>query len=147
VSLETGTLDEDFMITTGGDLDVRLVGPVEWEKPAPPGAQLRVWVKTNGPLPDERHLHQALLAYFSDMYLIDACLWIHGRSYLDQAMQVASLDHALWFHEDFRADQWLLLTMEAERVCGGRGLARGRFYTREGRLVATTMQEGLMRFR
>ena len=147
VSLETGTLDEDFMITTGEDLDVRLVGPVDWTKPAPAGSTLQAWVKTSGPVPPGRPLHQALLAYFSDIYLIDACLMIHGRSYRDATMQVASLDHALWFHEDFQADQWLLLSMEAERVAGGRGLARGRFYTREGRLVATTMQEGLMRFR
>ena len=147
VSLDAGTLDEDFMITTGEDLDVRLVGPVAWDKPASPGAKLHAWVRTNGQVPRERHLHQALLAYFSDIYLIDACLMIHGRSYRDPALQVASLDHALWFHEDFHADQWLLLSMEAERVSGGRGLARGRFYTREGRLVATTMQEGLMRFR
>jgi acyl-CoA thioesterase-2 len=147
VSLETGTLDEDFMITTGEDLDVRLVGPVDWTKPAPAGSTLQAWVKTSGPVPPGRQLHQALLAYFSDIYLIDACLMIHGRSYRDPTMQVASLDHALWFHEDFQADQWLLLSMEAERVAGGRGLARGRFYTREGRLVATTMQEGLMRFR
>jgi len=58
----------------------------------------------------------------------------------------ASLDHALWFHDEFRADEWLLFSVEAERVRGGRGLARGRFYTRDGRLVASTMQEGLMRF-
>jgi acyl-CoA thioesterase-2 len=148
VSLETGTLDEDFMITTGEDLDVRLIGPVDWSEPAPAESRLlQVWVKTSGPVPPGRQLHQALLAYFSDIYLIDACLMIHGRSYRDATMQVASLDHALWFHEDFQADQWLLLSMEAERVAGGRGLARGRFYTREGRLVATTMQEGLMRFR
>ena len=147
VALAAGNLDEDFMITNGEDLDVRLVGPVEWDKPAPQGAGLQAWVRTSGPLPADRHVHQAMLAYFSDIYLIDACLMIHGRSYRDPDMQVASLDHTLWFHEDFHADQWLLLSMEAERVSGGRGLARGRFFTREGRLVATTMQEGLMRFR
>lgn len=147
VALAAGNLDVDFMITNGEDLDVRLVGPVEWDKPAPQGARLQAWVRTSGPLPPDRHIHQAMLAYFSDIYLIDACLMIHGRSYRDPDMQVASLDHALWFHEDFHADQWLLLSMEAERVSGGRGLARGRFFTREGRLVATTMQEGLMRFR
>jgi acyl-CoA thioesterase II len=108
---------------------------------------LQAWMKTAGPVPDEPELHRALLAYLSDSYLIDVCLITHGRSYFDQGMQVASLDHALWFHEKFRADEWLLCTFEAERVAGGRGLARGRFYTREGRLVATSMQEGLMRFR
>ena len=98
-------------------------------------------------MPDQRSLHQALLAYLSDAYLIDVCLIIHGRSFLDGRMQVASLDHALWFHEDFRVDDWLLHTVEAERVAGGRGLARGSFYTRDGRLVASTMQQCVMRFR
>ena len=146
-ALASGTMEEDFMITTGEDLDVRLCSPVDWGDNNPREPVLHAWVKTNGAIPDERGLHRALLAYFSDIYLIDACLRAHGRSYLDPGMQVASLDHALWFHQAFRADEWLLLSMEAERVSGGRGLARGRFFTREGQLVATTMQEGLMRFR
>lgn len=146
-ALASDTLNQDFMITTGEDLDVRLCEPVDWTdgKGRPP--VLHVWVKTNGGVPDGRGLQQALLAYFSDIYLIDVCLMAHGRSYLDPNIQVASLDHALWFHQPFRADEWLLLSMEAECVAGGRGLARGRFYTREGLLVATTMQEGVMRFR
>jgi len=146
-ALQCGTMNEDFMITTGEDLDVRLCEPVDWTDGKTRSPVLHVWVKTNGAVPDERGLHQALLAYISDIYLIDVCLMAHGRSYLDPGMQVASLDHALWFHQPFRADEWLLLSMEAERVAGGRGLARGRFYTRDGQLVATTMQEGVMRFR
>jgi acyl-CoA thioesterase-2 len=146
-ALASSTMQEDSMITTGEDLDVRLCSPVEWGDNNPREPVLHAWVKTNGAIPDERGLHRALLAYFSDLYLIDACLMAHGRSYLDPGMQVASLDHALWFHQACRADEWLLLSMEAERVGGGRGLARGRFFTREGQLVATTMQEGLMRFR
>lgn len=146
LSLEAGSLDESFMITTGEDLDIRVVEPVDWKNPVPREPHLQAWMKTTGPVPDDRGLHQALLAYMSDAFLIDVCLIVHGRGFKGPGMQVASLDHALWFHEDFRADEWLLHTVEAERVGGGRGLARGSFYTREGRLVATTMQQGLMRF-
>ncbi len=147
LSLEAGKLDESFMITTGEDLDIRVVEPVDWDHPVPRDPRLQAWMKTTNAIPDERGLHQALLAYMSDALLIDACLIAHGRHFADSNFQVASLDHALWFHEDFRADDWLLHTVEAERIGGGRGLARGNFYTRAGRLVATTMQQGVMRFR
>jgi len=147
LSLEAGKLDESFMITTGEDLDIRVVEPVDWDNPVPREPVLQAWMRTTGPLPDRRGLHQAILAYLSDAYLIDVCLVVHGRRFDGAGFQVASLDHALWYHEDFRADEWLLHTVEAERISGGRGLARGSFYTREGRLVATTMQQGVMRFR
>jgi acyl-CoA thioesterase-2 len=147
LSLEAGKLDESFMITTGEDLDIRVVEPVDWDNPVPREPQLQAWMKTTGPVGDERGIHQALLAYMSDAFLIDVCLIVHGRHFDGSGIQVASLDHALWFHEDFRADEWLLHTVEAERIGGGRGLAKGSFYTREGRLVATTMQQGVMRFR
>ncbi|MEZ5572640.1 MAG: acyl-CoA thioesterase II [Halioglobus sp.] len=147
LSLESGKLDESFMITTGEDLDIRVVEPVDWDNPVPREPALQAWMKTTAPVPGSRGLQQALLAYMSDAFLIDVCLIAHGRHFAGANFQVASLDHALWFHEDFRADQWLLHTVEAERIGGGRGLARGNFYTREGRLVATTMQQGVMRFR
>jgi acyl-CoA thioesterase-2 len=147
LSLEAGNLDESFMITTGEDLDIRVVEPVDWDNPVPREPVLQAWMKTTGPVPEQRGVHQALLTYLSDAFLIDVCLIAHGRHFVNSNLQVASLDHALWFHEDFRADDWLLHTVEAERIGGGRGLARGSFYTREGRLVATTMQQGVMRFR
>lgn len=147
LSLEAGNLDESFMITTGEDLDIRVVEPVDWANPVPREPKLQAWMKTTGPVPDDRGLHQSLLAYMSDALLIDVCLIAHGRHFSGTDFQVASLDHALWFHEEFRADQWLLHTVEAERIGGGRGLARGSFYTPEGRLVASTMQQGVMRFR
>lgn len=147
LSLEAGNLDESFMITTGEDLDIRVVEPVDWDNPVPREPVLRAWMKTSGTVPDDLGLHQALLAYLSDALLIDVCLIAHGRHFAEPGFQVASLDHALWFHEAFRADDWLLHTVEAERIGGGRGLARGHFYTREGRLIATTMQQGVMRFR
>ena len=147
LSLEAGNLDESFMITTGEDLDIRVVEPVDWDNPVVREPVLQAWMKTTSAVPDDRGLHQSLLAYLSDAFLIDVCLIAHGRHFANDNFQVASLDHALWFHEDFRADDWLLHTVEAERISGGRGLARGNFYTREGRLVATTMQQGVMRFR
>ena len=147
LSLEAGKLDESFMITTGEDLDIRVVEPVDWDNPVVREPVLQAWMKTTGAVTDDRGLHQSLLAYMSDAFLIDVCLIAHGRHFAGEDFQVASLDHALWFHEDFRADEWLLHTVEAERIGGGRGLARGNFYTRQGRLVATTMQQGVMRFR
>jgi acyl-CoA thioesterase-2 len=147
LSLEAGKLDQSFMITTGEDLDIRVVEPVDWEHPVPREPVLQAWMKTTGAVAGPRGLHQAVLAYLSDAFLIDVCLIAHGRHFAGADFQVASLDHALWFHEDFRVDDWLLHTVEAERISGGRGLARGNFYTREGRLVATTMQQGVMRFR
>lgn len=147
LSLEAGSLDESFMITTGEDLDIRLVEPIDWNKLQPRAPLLQAWMKTTAPIPDDRRLHQALLTYMSDAFLVDVCLVTHGRQYDDSKWQVASLDHALWFHEDFRADEWLLHIVEAERTGGGRGLARGSFYTRDGRLVASTMQQSLIRLR
>jgi acyl-CoA thioesterase-2 len=150
LGLQAGSLHEDFMITTGTDLDFRVVEPIDWENPVPRDPELQIWVKTTGIVPgecaDSRGLHQALLAYISDAFLIDVCMIAHGHYFMDPNLQVASLDHALWFHEDFRADQWLLHTVEAKQIGGGRGLAQGNFFTREGKLVATTMQQGLIRF-
>ncbi len=147
LSLAAGNLDESFMITTGEDLDIRVVEPLDYANPVPREPRLQVWMKTTGPLPDDPRLHQAVLAYLSDAYLIDACLMPHGRRFDEPNLQVASLDHALWIHGAFRADEWLLHTLEAEQVGGGRGLARGSFFTRDGRLIATAMQQGVMRFR
>ena len=150
LSLAAGDLNEDFTIIAGGDLDVRMAEPIDWENPVPREPNLQVWMRAMGTVTGEqaenRGLHQALLAYMSDAFLIDVCMVVHGRSFMNTSMQVASLDHALWFHDDFRADEWLLHTVEAKRVSGGRGLAYGNFYTREGKLVASTMQQGLMRF-
>ncbi len=151
LSLAAGSLDESFMITTGEDLDIRVVEPIDWSNPVPREPVLQIWMKTNGSIPDTAEgdigIHQALLAYLSDAFLIDVCLIAHGRHFDGADFQVASLDHALWFHDAFRADQWLLHTVEAERIRGGRGLARGSFYTTDGALVASTMQQGVMRFR
>jgi len=147
VALESGDHDVFFQITTGEDLDVRQVDPIDYKNPVPRKPEMQVWMKTTAKMPDTPGLHQAMLAYMSDTYLIDVCLLPQGRFYKDGSMQIASLDHAIWFHEPCRADEWLLHVLEADQVGGGRGLGRGHFYTREGRLVATVMQQGLMRFR
>lgn len=147
LALASGTLDEDLLIVTGEDLDVRLVDPPDWSKPAPRPPHMHAWMRATGPVPESPGLHPALLAYLSDTMLLDVCLLIHGLSFHQPDIQSASLDHAIWFHAPFRADEWLLHSVDAEAVGGGRGLARGRFYTRDGRLVASVAQQGLMRYR
>jgi acyl-CoA thioesterase-2 len=147
IALASGRHDESFQITTGEDLDVRQVDPVDPHNPIPRPPRMQVWMKTTGPVPDRPGLHEALLAYMSDAYLIDVCLMANGRSYYDAKLQTASLDHALWFHRPCRADEWLLHVLEADQVGGGRGLGKGHFYTADGHLVATVLQQGLMRFR
>lgn len=106
-----------------------------------------LWVRASGPLPDEPALHRAVLAYLSDMTLLDTALVVHGRSVFDPHLQVASLDHAMWFHREPRADEWLLYAMDSPSSSGGRGFTRGSLYDRAGRLVASTAQEGLIRVR
>lgn len=104
-----------------------------------------VWLRATGRLPDDPAVHRAVLAYLSDMTLLDAALGAHGRSVFDPGLQVASLDHALWFHRPFRADEWLLYAQDSPNSCGARGFARGLIFSRDGRLIASVVQEGLIR--
>jgi acyl-CoA thioesterase II len=106
-----------------------------------------VWVRAAHALPDDPAVHRAALAYLSDMTLLDTAIAAHGRTLFDGSVQVASLDHALWFHRPFRADEWLLYAQDSPNSGGSRGLARGLLYTRDGRLVASVAQEGLIRLR
>src|SRR5207244_9538817 len=92
-------------------------------------------------------LHRYLLAYASDFHLIGVTLQPHAVSWLTPGLQVASLDHTMWFHRSFRMDDWLLYAVESPTASHARGLARGQFFTRDGRLVASTVQEGLIRLR
>ena len=109
----------------------------------PPRQQ--VWVRTTGALPDDPAIHAAVLAYASDMTLLDTALFAHGRSVFDKELQLASLDHAMWFHRPFRVDDWLLYDQDSPSASGGRGFGRGSIYTRSGELVVSTAQEGLTR--
>ncbi len=106
-----------------------------------------VWFKATHALPDTPMLHQALLAYASDFSFITTSLKPHAVTWLTPGMQVASIDHSVWFHAPFRADQWLLHVMQSPRASGARGLVTGRIYTQAGVLVASTAQEGLVRQR
>jgi len=106
-----------------------------------------IWMRANGALPDDPAIHRAVLAYLSDMTLIDTMLVRHQHTVFDPEVLAASLDHALWFHRPFRADEWLLYSQVSPTAQGGRGLARGHLFSRDGRLVASVIQEGLVRLR
>lgn len=103
------------------------------------------WVRASGSLPDTPLLHTCVLAYASDFSLLTTALRPHGISWLTPGLSVASIDHALWFHRPFRVDDWLLYVMDSPTAQGGRGLSRGLFFDRGGRLVASVVQENLMR--
>jgi acyl-CoA thioesterase-2 len=103
-----------------------------------------IWLRTRGQLPDDPNLHRVLLAFVSDMSLLDTALLPHGKSIFSH-VQVASLDHAMWFHRPFRADDWLLYAQDSPSASGARGFNRGAIYTRQGILVASVTQEGLIR--
>ncbi|MEM8811528.1 MAG: acyl-CoA thioesterase II [Pseudomonadota bacterium] len=107
----------------------------------------KIWFRATGPLPDSSDIHDCVLAYASDMTLLDTSLFAHGRSVFDPDLQLASLDHALWFHRPFRADDWLLYSQDSPNTSGARGFNRGSIYDRSGRLVASVVQEGLIRIR
>jgi acyl-CoA thioesterase-2 len=106
-----------------------------------------VWVRASAALPDDPRIHSCVLAYASDMTLLDTSLFAHGTSVFDPKLQVASLDHAMWFHRPFRADEWLLYAEDSPSASGGRGFTRGSLFSRYGQLVASVAQEGLIRVR
>jgi acyl-CoA thioesterase-2 len=106
-----------------------------------------VWVRATGPLPDDPDIHRCVLAYASDMTLLDTSLFAHGRMVFDHDLQVASLDHAIWFHRPARADEWLLYAEDSPSASGARGFNRGHLFSRDGRLIASVAQEGLIRLR
>ena len=126
-------------------IDLRYVtqfDPIEPEKLPP--RQL-VWVRADGALPASRLLHQCVVAYASDLTLLDTAALPHAISWIGSAWQIASLDHAMWFHRDFRADEWLLYEQHSPVTSGARGFATGRLFTRAGALAVSVVQEGLFR--
>jgi acyl-CoA thioesterase-2 len=104
-----------------------------------------IWFKANGVLPDNFRLHQCVLAYASDFSLLDTALIAHGRVMFDPRLMLASLDHAVWFHRHFRADEWLLYAQDSPSAQAARAFCRGSIFARDGRLVASVTQEGLIR--
>ena|SRR5579863_673735 len=127
--------------------EFRLTKPLEYllRQKAPPVRQ--VWFRAVGSLPDGEHLHRCLLAYVSDFFLLDTATLPHGLSSLASSIIMASLDHAMWFHRPLRVDDWLLYAMESPSASGARGFARASVFARDGRLVASTAQEGLVRIK
>ena len=109
--------------------------------------RFHVWIKTTGRLPDNPAIHQSVLAYASDMTLLDTSLIPHGRTVFEPEIQPASLDHAMWVHRPFRADEWLLYAQDTPSAGGARGLSRGLIFRQDGTLIASVAQEGLIRVR
>ena len=126
-------------------IEMRPVEPVDLLSRAPREPVRHVWVRTVDTLPDDPNLHRNLLAYVSDYQLVGTTMLPHGIGWEQDNVQMASLDHAMWFHRPFRADRWLLYSMESPNASGARGLATGRFFDEDGTLVASTAQEGLIR--
>ena len=130
--------------------DVRYVDDPPWESRhtgPQPDAHNKVWFRTDGVLPDDELLHVCILAYLSDLTLLYSVLATHGLSMEYDRIQLASLDHAMWFHRPFRADEWMLYDTSSPSASGARGLGTGHFYAPDGRMIATVVQEGLVRLR
>ncbi len=128
-------------------IDFRPVDPPDLLDPQPSEPRRATWFRANGTMPDDPLMHQAVLAYASDYGLLVTSLQPHGMNVRTPGLQVASLDHALWFHRPFRVDDWLLYVVDSPASGGARGFARGSIYTRDGTLVASVAQEGLIRVR
>jgi acyl-CoA thioesterase-2 len=133
------------VLTQDRPIDFRPIEPVDPFEPVPRAAMRHTWLRSVGGLSDERLVHQAILAYASDYGLLGTALQPHGISYRQPDVQVATLDHAVWFHRPFRIDEWLLYVTDSPVTAGARGFARGSVFTREGVLVASVAQEGLTR--
>ncbi|MEP7222945.1 MAG: acyl-CoA thioesterase II [Novosphingobium sp.] len=126
-------------------IEIRPVEPEQWFrlKPSPPVTHY--WIRAKSRLPDDARLHRSVLAYASDMGLLRTCMLPHAFDSANQSIRVASLDHALWLHADFRADEWLLYSCDSPWAGNARGFNRGKIYTQDGRLVAEVAQEGMIR--
>ncbi|MET7426564.1 acyl-CoA thioesterase II [Dactylosporangium sp. NPDC005555] len=128
-------------------IDVRYVGEPGWVPPGdrPASPTQRVWMRIDGKLPDDPLVHACALTFASDLTLLDSVLAVHGAVWGPGGFVGASLDHALWFHRGFRADEWFLYDSVSPSASDARGLATGRMFTRDGRHIATAVQEGLLR--
>ncbi|MGD9996553.1 MAG: acyl-CoA thioesterase [Ilumatobacteraceae bacterium] len=126
-------------------IDLRHIGPDPFQRDGNPSTEQRVWMRADGVLPDDPTLHACIVTYASDMTLLDTTVLPFGLSWESPGMQMASLDHAMWFHRPFRADEWLLYDQSAISSGAGRGLAGGAIFTADGTLAVTVVQEGLAR--
>ena len=135
------------VLTQDRPIDFRPVNPVDPFDPDKRAPAQMMWFRALGTMPDDLLQHQAVLAYASDYGLLATALLPHGLTIRSPQLQVASLDHSIWFHRPFRVDEWLLYVMDSTTSAGARGFANGSLYTRDGTLVASVAQEGLMRIR
>ena len=127
--------------------EFRTVQPIEYLEPRREAPAREIWFRAVGALPDDEMLHRRLLAYVSDFFLLDTATLPHGTSFLKPTVVMASIDHAMWFHRPLRVDDWLLYAMVSPSASGARGFARASVFARDGRLVASAAQEGLVRLR
>jgi acyl-CoA thioesterase-2 len=135
------------MATAERPIEIRPTELRDWLAPRVTAPRRHMWYRAVDALPDDPALHSYLLAYASDFSFLGTAMDPHGVSWLSPGMQVTSLDHVMWFHRAFRFDDWLLYSVDSPSASGGRGLARGQFFDRQGRLVASCAQEGLIRMR
>jgi acyl-CoA thioesterase-2 len=137
----------EFLLSLDRPIERREVDHVDLLEPVPHTGIRRTWFRARSPLGDDPMLHQAVLTYASDYGLLESSFNQHGHSFLSPKLILASLDHSVWFHQSFRADQWLLYVTQSPRTSGGRGLNFGHVYSQDGDLVASVAQEGLIRIR
>jgi len=128
-------------------IEIRPVNPMNPFATTKKEPKRYVWFKAINKMPDDLAIHKCMLAYASDFGLVSTSLYPHAHTFWESSMQVASLDHAMWFHRDFRMDDWLLYVMESPNASNSRGLNHGNIFTQKGELVASTTQEGLIRHR
>jgi acyl-CoA thioesterase-2 len=140
--------DRRSFFTEERPIEFRPVDPVSDPfAPEPTAPRRHLWLRARGPLPDDPLVHQSVLAYASDYGLLGTALRPHGLTFATPGLQLASLDHALWFHRPVRADRWLLFAMDSPSASGARGFTRGQIFDNDGTLIASVTQEGLMRRR
>jgi len=138
-------LNEQFLAER--PIEMRPVQQYNWLAPEKTSSSTQMWIKANGELPDDLRIHTYMLAYTSDFHFLPTALLPHGASHFHPNFQIATIDHAMWFHRPFRFDDWLLYCMDSPSASNGRGLVKGKIFNRQGELVASTMQEGVIRQR
>lgn len=126
-------------------VEIRPVEVYNWTAPEKTEGKCNLWIKANGSLPDDLRIHTYLLAYTSDFQFLPTSLFPHGATHWDPRLQIATIDHAMWFHRPFRFDDWLLYSIDSPSASGGRGFVKGQIFNRKGELVASTAQEGVIR--
>jgi len=128
-------------------IEIRPVEQYNWFQPEAMPPVCHMWIKANGELPDHLGIHRYMLAYTSDYHFLPTALLPHGLSHFNANLQIATIDHAMWFHRPFRFDDWLLYSITSPSASNGRGLVQGQIFNQQGQLVASTMQEGVIRQR